>query len=223
MSEATPSASHISLPLSGVAVLGVAFLAWLPRTAIPLVDGDVWWHLRAGEAVLDSGSVPATDTWSIAGQGMAWTSQDWLSNVTLAAIHRIGEVGPTALSILFSLLVMGAALLLWRGIALRRPEAGWLSRLLWLTVGITVAGPIVGVRIQVVDLPLAAGVMVVCWHFLAFRRPAVLLWLPILAVAWVNLHAGWLLLFLLGGAVLAGEAIDRALGRLGGARNAALA
>src|SRR4029077_10489191 len=33
------------------------------------------------------------------------------------------------------------------------------------------------------------------------------------AVLWANLHAGWVLLFLLGGATVAGEAVDRVLGR----------
>jgi hypothetical protein len=37
--------------------------------------------------------------------------------------------------------------------------------------------------------------------------------LPLVAVLWANLHAGWMLIFLLGGAVLVGEAIDRLLRR----------
>ena len=37
--------------------------------------------------------------------------------------------------------------------------------------------------------------------------------LPVIAVAWANLHAGWLLMFLIGGAVMVGEAVDRQLRR----------
>jgi hypothetical protein len=40
-----------------------------------------------------------------------------------------------------------------------------------------------------------------------------LIGLPLVAVLWANLHAGWLLLFLIVGAVLAGEAVDRFLRR----------
>jgi hypothetical protein len=40
-----------------------------------------------------------------------------------------------------------------------------------------------------------------------------LLALPVVAVGWANLHAGWVLLFLIGGAVLVGEAVDRLLHR----------
>jgi hypothetical protein len=37
--------------------------------------------------------------------------------------------------------------------------------------------------------------------------------LPVLAALWANLHAGWPMLFLLGGAVLVGEGLDRGLQR----------
>jgi hypothetical protein len=65
----------------------------------------------------------------------------------------------------------------------------------------------------VVDLPLAVATLVVLWRFRVDRRPAILAWLPIIAVAWANLHAGWLLLFLFGGAVVVGESLDRILRR----------
>lgn len=202
-----------SLTIADVAIVATGFMVWLPRPAIPLIDGDVWWHLRAGEEVLETGRIPSVESWSIVGAGLSWTSQDWLSNVIMAAVYRLGDMGPTALSIGFSLLVLLSVMLLWRGIGSRRSETGWLSRLLWLTAGITVAGPVLGVRVQVVDLPLAVGTIAVCWHFLVHRRPAILLWLPAIAAAWANLHAGWLLMFLLGGAVVVGEAIDRVAGR----------
>lgn len=201
------------LSMSAVAVLAVAFLVWLPRPAIPLIDGDVWWHLRAGEEVLQTGRVPTTDSWSIVGEGMRWVSQDWLSNVGLTLGHRLGEWGPTVLSVVFSLLVVGSLVVLWRGIGLRDASVGWFARLVWLTVGLTVAGPVVGVRVQVVDLPMAALTLFILWTYLASRRPLVLAWLPVIAVLWANLHAAWLLIPLLGGAVLIGEAVDQLVGR----------
>ena len=197
------------IPMSGVAVTAFFFLVALPRPAIPLIDGDVWWHIRAGEQVLRTGAVPRVDTWSIVGAGMPWTSQDWLSNVGVALGHRLGDLGPTTLSVGFSLLVVAALLLLWRGIGLRDPRAAWLARIVWLAAGLTVAGPVVGVRVQVVDLPLAAASLVVAWAYLGHRRPLILACLPVIAVAWANLHAGWPLLFLLVGAVGIGEALDR--------------
>ncbi len=46
-----------------------------------------------------------------------------------------------------------------------------------------------------------------------------LIGLPLITVAWANLHAGWVLVFLLGGAVLVGEAADRLLATDAGRRS----
>jgi hypothetical protein len=195
------------------AVVGFFVAAVLPRATWPLIDGDVWWHIRAGEEVLRGGTVPRVDTWSIVGEGRPWTSQDWLANVILAIGENAGPWGQTALSFLFGALTVLAFWILWRAIALRRPEIGWASRIVWLSIGLALAGPVMGVRVQVLDLLMATAVIWVLWRYLTDPRPRWLLALPLIAVLWANLHAGWLLLFLLGGAVLVGEAVDRLANR----------
>jgi hypothetical protein len=205
-------------PAAIVAVAAFFGLVALTRAAIPLIDGDVWWHIRAGRETLDAGTIADRDTWTIVGEGMRWVSQDWLSNVILAAGYGLGELGPTVLSLLFSLLVVGSLALLYVGMRWRDASIGWLSRIVWLAVGLTVAGPVIGVRVQVVDLPLAVAAVVLLWQYLADGRRRWLAGLPLVAVAWANVHAGWVLLFLLGGAVVVGEAVDRLLGRVAGGR-----
>jgi hypothetical protein len=195
------------------AVVGFFVAAVLPRATWPLMDGDVWWHIRAGEEVLRSGSVPREDTWSIVGQGREWTSQDWLANVILALGEGLGPWGQTALSFLFGSLTVLAFWILWRAIALRVPEVGWASRVVWLSIGLALAGPVMGVRVQVLDLLLATAVIWVLWRYVTDPRPRWLIALPLIAALWANLHAGWPLLFLLGGAVLVGEGADRLAGR----------
>lgn len=201
------------IPASWIAITAFFGLVALPRPAIPLIDGDVYWHIRAGETVLDTGRVPTTDTWSIVGEGMRWTSQDWLSNVLLALGWRLGDIGPTVLSFGYALLVVVALTLLWWAYGRRHPAAGWLGRIVWLAAGLIVAGPVLGVRVQVVDLTLAAAVIACLWAFEADRRLRWLLALPLITVLWANLHAGWPLVFLLGGAVVVGEGVDRLLRR----------
>lgn len=195
------------------AVIAFFALALLPRATWPLVDPDVWWHIRAGETVLDTGAIPRVDTWSVTAAGQPWTSQDWLSNVLMALGYRLGPWGMTLLSLAYALLAVLAFVLLWRAVGARRPQVGWLARVVWFSAALLLAGPVLGVRVQVVDLTLGALVVLLMWRFMAdgrHRWPALL---PLVAVAWVNLHAGWILLFLFGGAVLVGEAADRAAGR----------
>jgi hypothetical protein len=201
------------IPASAIAITAFFSLVVLPRPAIPLIDGDVYWHIRAGEAVLDTGSVPMTDTWSIVGNGMRWISQDWGSNVLLALGWRAGEFGSSLLSIGWALLVVVALMLLWWAFKRRHPMAGWLGRILWLAAGLIVAGPVLGVRVQVVDLTLAAAALACLWAYETDRHLRWLIALPVLTLLWANLHAGWPILFLLGGAVVIGEAVDRMVGR----------
>ncbi len=201
------------VPAAAAAVAGFFAAAVLPRGTWPLIDGDVWWHIRAGEEVLRTGAVPSIDTWSIVGAGRPWTSQDWGANVLLAAGNSLGPWGQTALSFLFGAFTVLAFWILWRAIALRVPGIGWVSRIAWLSIGLVLAGPVMGVRVQVLDLLMAATVVWICWRYLADPRRRWLIGLPLVAAVWANLHAGWVLLFLIVGAVLVGEMVDRLLKR----------
>ncbi|MEP7040297.1 MAG: hypothetical protein ABI864_01860 [Chloroflexota bacterium] len=201
------------VPASAVAVAAFFTAAVLPRATWPLNDGDVWWHIRAGQEVLSSGAVPQLDSWSIAGAGRPWTSQDWGANVLLAAGDALGPWGETALSFLFGALVVLAFWVIWRAIALRVSNIGWMSRTVWLSIGLALAGPVMGVRVQVLDLVMAALVLWICWRYVSDPRRRWLAGLPLVAVVWANLHAGWLLIFLIAGAVLVGETVDRLLRR----------
>jgi LPXTG-motif cell wall-anchored protein len=195
---------------ASAALFGVALL---PRATWALIDPDVWWHIRAGEAVLDSGSVPKVDSWSLTASGHPWTSQDWLSNVLLALGYRLGHWGMTLLSLCAAAVVVAAFAMLWSAVGRRRPTAGWFARVVWFSAALVLAGPVLGVKVQVLDLFFAAAVLWLLWHIQAGGRLAWLALLPLIALAWVNLHAGWLLLFVLGGAVLVGEGLDRVLRR----------
>ncbi len=214
MSSAAPvTASRRGVPASAIAVAAFFALVVLPLAAGPLIDGDVYWHIHAGQTVLSTSAVPRTDTWSIVGTGMRWVSQDWLSNVALALSWRLGDIGQTLTSVIWSLLAVLGIWLLWRAVKVRRPAASWLGRIAWLGAALIVAAATLGVRVQVVDLPLAALVILVLWSYLVTRRRRWLLALPLLALAWANLHAGWPFIFILGGAVVVGEGVDRLLNR----------
>jgi len=212
---ATSGRDRAALSASAALPAVVAFFvaAVLPRATWPLIDGDVWWHIRAGEDVLRTGAIPHVDTWSIVGAGLPWTSQDWLPNVVLAIGNDLGPWGQTGLSFLFGALTVAAFWLLWRAMALRVPKLGWLSRIVWLSIGLAIGGPVMGVRVQILDLLMASAAVWLLWAYLVSRRRRFLVGLPLVTILWENLHAGWVLLFLLGGGVLVGEALDRILHR----------
>src|SRR5260370_24266921 len=70
-----------------------------------LTDSDTGWHIRAGEWILKSERVPATDLFSFTKAGQPWFAWEWLSDVLMAAIHRgFGLAG----IVLVSLRLLGA-------------------------------------------------------------------------------------------------------------------
>jgi hypothetical protein len=203
------------LAASGTAVIAFFVAAVLPTATWPLIDGDVWWHLRAGEEILATAVIARFDSWSIPSQGREWISQDWLTNAVMAAVRGSGTLGETALSFVFGLVVVAAFAILWRTIGVRNPAVKWAARIVWLTVGLILAAPILGVRVQVIDLLMSAMVVWLHAHYMHERRRRWLVALPLVAVAWANIHAGWPILFLLSGALLLGDTIDRLWRRSG--------
>jgi len=155
-----------------------------------------------------------TNTWTIAGEGYPWISQDWLINLIMALIHYGGgALGPTLLSLFFGAIVVLAFVVLWDAARRREPTTSSVVRVLSLGAGLVVAAPVLGVRVQTIDILWIAVTVWLLWGYVADRRLRWLAAMPLLAVGWANTHAAWPLLFALGGAVLVGEALDLILRR----------
>src|ERR1039457_5212 len=45
-----------------------------------LLDGDIGWHIRTGEYILDHGAVPKTDLFTFTKPGAPWFAWEWLSD-----------------------------------------------------------------------------------------------------------------------------------------------
>lgn len=56
--------------------------------SVLLADGDTGWHIRTGEYILSTHSVPTHDLYSFSKAGQPWFAWEWLSDITFAALHR---------------------------------------------------------------------------------------------------------------------------------------
>jgi energy-coupling factor transporter transmembrane protein EcfT len=54
-----------------------------------LGDGDTGYHIRAGEYILKTFSVPVYDIFSYLTPAIPWTAHEWLSEVLMALIQRV--------------------------------------------------------------------------------------------------------------------------------------
>src|SRR6185295_6499616 len=71
-------------------------------------DSDTGWHIRNGEAILNSYTVPRADPFSYTRNGREWFAWEWLSDVLLGEAHRIAGLSGVAL-----LAGFGIALTVW--------------------------------------------------------------------------------------------------------------
>ena len=88
---------------------GILLFGLLAMTARNAVDPDLWWHLRTGQWIVDTGHVPHTDPFSFTRAGHAWVSHEWLSEVVFYELWKHG--GPAAL-IVFSAIITTAGFML---------------------------------------------------------------------------------------------------------------
>ena len=54
------------------------------------VDPDLWWHVKTGELILSTHKWATTDPYSYTSYGAPWMSCEWLGDVLLAAVYRLG-------------------------------------------------------------------------------------------------------------------------------------
>src|SRR3982750_3668913 len=77
----------------GAVVAGAALVA-----LGPIADGDIYWHLPAGNEILRSGALLRTDPFTVSAAGRAWVDVHWLFQVAVALIHRAFGFGGLAVA-----------------------------------------------------------------------------------------------------------------------------
>ena len=154
-------------------------------------DGDVSWHVAAGQWMIAHGRVPFTDPFSFSAAGKPWVAHEWLSEVVIGAAYNLAGFAAVSMLVIAAL----SALMLVLFLELNR----------WLRP-ITTAAILTAVMVTIIPF-LAARPMLLTWPLVAFwtvrlihareRRRAPPLWLALVMLLWVNLHASFALGLLL--------------------------
>ncbi len=181
-----------------LAILLPAFAA----TIASLSTVDLAYQLRAGELTLASGLVLRADPFTFTAFGDPWLNQQWGTGVAVALVH--GAAGWGGLSLLRTLLVALAAGLVFAGCRTSldpRPAAF-----------LTLAGFLLGIgalalRAQLFGVVCFAAVVAIL--ALREKRPYVAWLLPLVVLAWANLHGS----FFLGPLAIGLAALDDVLRR----------
>lgn len=175
---------HIDLPSTLLLAIGIA-LYWL----MPLNDPDFFWHLKTGELIYTTSSLPTTDPFSFTRQGAEWVLHEWLFQLLIYMCHlwfgeyglRVLVLGSIALCLYFTHLTM-------RTTGLAHHTSTIL--LIWLLLSlITFITP----RPQLASYLFFAYYLNAIYQALKTREARHLHALPLLMILWVNMHGGYLI------------------------------
>jgi hypothetical protein len=152
-----------------------------------LVDPDMWWHLKVGESILATHRFPTTDTYSFTVHGQPWLAYEWLGEVALAAVQRIGGLrGLDAL-----LIILGSAVMLsiyaFTTLRTGNSKAGFAASAILLIL----AAPSFSLRPQMFGYLFLVLTLIALELFRQGKRNAIW-YLPLMMLLWVNTHGSWI-------------------------------
>lgn len=176
-------------------VTWLTFLAVFAMAARVSVDSDTWWHLRAGEWMVENRAILQHDVFSYTRYGAAWEYPGWLVEVPMALIYR--AFGAGGLNLWAAGMVTLAFILLWRALS-----GGVFLKAFVTVLAAAASGVYWAARPYLATFVLAAAFIMILegeaggpqqggspWRRLA--------WLPALMVVWANSHGGFIVGFIL--------------------------
>jgi len=199
MTPAQPSSFALRFLLPSVRDLIFIFLFWSllagPLSNRPLADADIGWHIRTGEQILTTHSLPRTDPFSSTMQGQPWFAWEWLYDILLGVLHQ--ACGLNGVVWLCALLVAAIFALLFS--QLLRRGTGLLLAVVLMLLAEAASMIHLYARPHIVSwlFSLLWFVALEHWerweHWQHARPPGWIRWFfPASMLLWVNLHGGWL-------------------------------
>jgi hypothetical protein len=174
-------------------------------------DPGVGRHLRTAEVILETGQIPRTDPLSFTKAGQPWTDFEWAFEATIGELYRAGGL---PLVCAFCYAVFAATIL---GIYRTLLQSGLSLSVVLITTGVAFLTVQIHFSVRpVLFTYLFLALVVEVWRRRTHPLKRDWLILPLVFVAWANLHAGWLaaLLFLV--LSMFGRLLDRISKRVDG-------
>jgi hypothetical protein len=157
-----------------------------------LNDCDTGYHIRAGEFILNTHTIPRQDIFSFISPPLPWTAHEWLAEVIMALVYRAS--GLTGVVIFFSFII---ALMNYYYFRILRTDKGNILLAAFFVLLATATSQIHWLaRPHIFSL-----VLMITWYYILdayyYRDKNLLYLLPPLMLLWVNLHGGFVTGFVL--------------------------
>ena len=165
----------------------VFMLVIFAAAARPIKDPDFYWHLKTGQYLMETRTIPGVDIFSFVKFGSEWVTHEWMSELFMYSVFRV--FGYLGLIVLFSGIITATFSVAYRRCKQVAPHpyiAGFA-----LILGAAATIPTWGVRPQMFSMLFASIFVIVLGDYCRnVRTRAIWLLIP-LTVLWVNMHAGF--------------------------------
>ncbi len=166
-----------------------------------LMDADTLWHIKAGEVMLEQGTILTKDIFSHTAYSNSWTAHEWLAEIIMGLLHKFG--GIPAVTLFYMLLIAFTFWFLYKICCTDTPA--------FLVVLCVLSGYILS------SSHLLARPHIFTWFFGVITlgilqkgpRSKLFYLLPPFAALWANLHGGFLFCILFQVFFIAGQLLDR--------------
>lgn len=174
-------------------VIWVAFLGVVAMAAQVSIDSDTWWHLRAGQWMVENRALMQVDSFSFTRAGTAWQYPGLWIEILFYGLYQAFGLG--GLNLWTTLMVTATFAFLWPS----------LSGNVFLRAFVMIFAALVSAihwaaRPHLITFMLAAVFLWLLENYRWGRGQTRIRWLPVLMVIWVNSHGGYFTGFLIWGA-----------------------
>lgn len=168
-----------------------------------LNDSDTAWHIRTGEYILKTLSIPRHDIFSFITPPIPWTAHEWLAEVIMAVIHQ--SFGPTGIALFFSFLIALVYYLLFR---MLRKYNGNILFAVAVAVLVIASSPMHWLARPHIFTHLFLIIWYIILDGYQSGRNNRLIILPLSLLLWVNLHGGFITGLILLGIYIVGNLFE---------------
>ena len=150
-------------------------------------DPDIFWHLVTGQWMVDHHQVVSHDLFTFTVAGKQWIDPEYTTEIIAYLVYKVG--GLALVSLAFGAVSFVGFLLIWRRVQLEASN----KVIAAIAIGIAALGGVLvwGPRPQMITFTLSCLELLWLDRYLRGKSRAIY-WLPLVMIAWANLHGGFL-------------------------------
>jgi hypothetical protein len=171
--------------------LSLAFLIasiFIYLFSVKLVDPDIWGHLKFGQDIFTTLSVPRYDIYSYSSYGVHWLDHEWLSELIFYLIFKFG--GSVGLVLFQYFMGIVVTFIVCKHLFINT-KSNYL-RIIFVALSLPLISCGFAIRPQIFTYVFFTLLLSLIEGYEKNQRPLRLCFIPLIFLFWVNLHGGFI-------------------------------